>query len=191
MIVYGRVKKCTQFSLSQRAHPPSAVPSLVKPPVQNLILHICQQNPKASSIHCPESNPRVLFINVKNSTFKGEGMWNSCWQLWHYPNYTKFPSSRELWPTMPQVGTLIKPGRPRVAVAVVALNIFALKGKFLLYSCSATALPWRGKLFPDWPVEISPSITHLCTQTPLEICNTDWLGRTKTMTGQSLPWYHS
>lgn len=77
--------------LSQRAHLPTAVPGLRKAPVQNLILHISQQNPKASSIHYPESNPRVLFINVRNSTFKGAGMWHSCWQLCHYPNYTKLP----------------------------------------------------------------------------------------------------
>lgn len=83
------MKKCTQFSPSQRAHLPSAVPGLGKPPVQNSILHISQPNPKASSIHYPESNPRVLFINVRNSTFKGAGMRNPCWQLCHYPNYTK------------------------------------------------------------------------------------------------------
>lgn len=50
-----------------------------KSTIQNLILHISQQNPKASSIHYPESNTRVLFKKVKNSTFKGEGTRNSGW----------------------------------------------------------------------------------------------------------------
>lgn len=179
MIVYRRVKKCMQLSLSQRAHLPTAVPGLEKAPVQNLILHISQQNPKASSIHYPESNPRVLFMNVKNTTFKGEGMWNSCWQLRHYPNYTKLPSSRELWLTMPRLGTPIKPGRPRVAVAAVALNIFALKGMLLSYSCSAIAFPWRGKHFSHWPVQIPPSTSHLCTHRhPWRFAiQTDWVGQ--------------
>lgn len=79
MILYGRVKKCMQFSPSQRTHLPTAVPGLEKAAIQNLILHISQQNPKASSIHYPESNTRVLFKKVKNSTFKGEGTRNSGW----------------------------------------------------------------------------------------------------------------
>lgn len=48
-------------------------------------------------------------------------------------------------------------------MAVVALNIFALKGVFLSYSCSATALPRRGNHFSHWPVQIPLSTTHLCT----------------------------
>ena len=37
---------------------------------------------------------------------------------------------------------------------------------------------------------LHPRPTYVYTDA-LEICNTDWLGRTKTMTGQSLPWYQS
>lgn len=161
--------------LSQRAHLPTAVLGLEKAPVQNLILHISQQNPKASSIHYPESNPKVLFKNVRNSTFKGVRMLNSCWQLCHYPNYTNLPSSRDLWPTIPLLGSLIKPGRPRVAVAVVALNIFALKGKFLLCSSS----PLEGKaLFLLASSNTSIHNPPMYTQTPWRFAiQTDWAGQ--------------
>lgn len=37
---------------------------------------------------------------------------------------------------------------------------------------------------------LHPQPTYVYTDA-LEICNTDWLGRTKTMTGQSLPWHQS
>lgn len=173
MTVHGRVEKCMQ--LSQRSQLPTAVPGLEKAPVQNLILHISQRNPKASSIHYPESNPRVLFKNVRNSTFKGARMLNSCWQLCHYPNYTNLPSSRELWPTIPQLGTLIKPGRPPVAVAVVALNIFALKGKFLLCNTS----PLEGKaLFSLASSNTSLHNPPMYTQTPWRFAiQTDWVGQ--------------
>lgn len=142
---------------------PTALPGLEKAPVQNFLLHISQQNPKASSIHYPESNPRVLFINGRNSTFKGAGLWNSCWQLCHYPNYTKLPSSRELWPTMPQLGTLIKPGRLWVAVATEHFG-FERQVPTIFLLCNSSPLE-RKALF-HWPVQIPPSTTHLCTHRP-------------------------
>lgn len=162
-----------QFFLSQRAHLPTALPGLEKAPVQNFLLHVSQHNPKASSIHYPKSNPRVLFINGRNSTFKGAGLWNSCWQFCHYPNYTKLPSSRELWPTMPQLGTLKKPGRLWVAVATeyfgserqvptifLLCNSSPLERKALCSLASSntsihnppmyTQTPWRFAIQTDW-----------------------------------------
>lgn len=165
-----------QFPLSQRAHLPTAVPGLEKAPVQNLILHISQQNPKSSSIHYPEANPAVLYINVRNRTFKGAGLWNLCWQFCHYPNFTELPSSRELWPTMPQLGTLIKPGRLRVAVATEHFG-FERQVPTIFLLCNSSPLE-RKALFSLDSSNTSIHSPPVYTQTPWRFAiQADWVGQ--------------
>lgn len=175
-----------QFSLSQRAHLPTAVPGLEKAPVQNLIFRISQQNPKSSSIHYPESNSRVLFINVRNSTFKGAGLWNLCWQLCHYTNFTKLPSSRELWPTIENSD------KARQAMSCSGNWIFWLwkSSSYHIPALQQLSLGEESTFLSGQFKYLHPHPTYVHTDS-LEICNTGWLGRTKTMTGQSIPWYNS
>lgn len=142
-----------------------------------------QQNPKANSIHYLESNPRVLFINIRSSTFRGAGMWNPCWQLCHY-SIQNFPSSEESLPTTSRKRTLLELGNgssriehlafERHIPTIAAPQQLSIRGE-------TTLLTGQSELLRPWPIYVY--------RDALEIGNTGWLGRTKTMTGQSLLWY--
>lgn len=67
---------------------------------------------------------------------------------------------------MPQLRTLIMPDRPRVTVAVVALNIFALKipTKFLL--CNSSALERKAPFLTGQFKYLHPQPTYVHIDTP-------------------------
>ena len=71
-------------------------------------------------------------------------------------------------------------------MAVVDLNILALKGIPTIAALQQLSIREEIAFLTGWSESLHPPSTYIHTDV-LEICNTDWLGRTKTMTGQSPP----
>lgn len=79
---------------------------------------------------------------------------------------------------VPWQGSQLELGRPQAVTAVVDLNALALKGIFLRYLLCSSSPSERKPLSSLASPPLHPWAPCVYTNA-LEMCNTDWLGRTK------------